>query len=53
MQRKQGILKSPIEKKLFTNIERNKSESQFAISPSKTKEEIEDNQSVSSETLLG
>lgn len=52
MERKQGILKSPIEKKLFPAMERNKSDSHFAISPSKLKEEEVDEQSVNSQTLL-
>ena len=51
MERKQGILKSPIEKRLFPSL----SESQLRLSPtpSKSKEEIDDNQSITSEKIIG
>ena len=50
MERKQGILKSPIEKRLFPSL----SESQLRLSPtpSRKKEESDDNQSITSEKIL-
>jgi len=52
MERKQGILKTPIEKKLklFPSL----SESQLRMTPakSKSKEETDDNQSITSEKIL-
>ena len=50
MERKQGILKSPVEKRLFPSL----SENQLRLSPTrlKEKEDGDDNQSITSEKIL-